>query len=74
MSEMVERVAKAIRLRDTTDEFAMARAAISAMRDPTPVMSSAGEIATFKHMAREADWSLKATVDGWQAMIDEALR
>lgn len=34
-SEMIERVAKAIRLRDTTDEYAMARAAIKAMREPT---------------------------------------
>lgn len=34
-NEMIERVAKAIRLRDTTDEFAMARAAIKAMRKPT---------------------------------------
>ena len=32
---MIERVAKAIRLRDTTDEYAMARVAIKAMREPT---------------------------------------
>lgn len=37
-AEMIERVAKAIRLRDTTDEYAMARAAIKAMREPTEHM------------------------------------
>lgn len=39
-NEMIERVAKAIALRDTTDEFAMARAAIEAMREPTEDMIS----------------------------------
>ena len=59
MSEMIERVAKAIRLRDTTDEFAMARAAIEAMLEPTEDMVSAGEgfnfaIVTWEVMIREA--------------------
>jgi hypothetical protein len=39
--EMIERVAKAIALRDTTDEFAMARAAIKAIREPTQAMMNA---------------------------------
>lgn len=32
-STVIEKVAKAIRLRDTTDEFAMAKAAIQAIAD-----------------------------------------
>lgn len=39
---MIERVAKAIRLRDTTDEYAMAREAIKAMREPTENMIDEG--------------------------------
>ena len=41
-NEMIERVAKAINLRDTTDEYAMARAAIKAMREPTENMKLVG--------------------------------
>lgn len=36
--EMIKRVAKAIAKRDTTDEFAMARAAIEEMLEPTEAM------------------------------------
>ena len=45
-NEMIERVAKAIRLRDTTDEYAMAREAIKAMREPTEKMMEAFDIAS----------------------------
>lgn len=36
--EMIDRVAKALVLRDTTDEYSLARAAINAMREPTEKM------------------------------------
>ena len=70
MSTMVERVAQALQqemgaapLDETAASFALARAAIAAMREPTEEMLNAG------HEARA-----KATVNGiWHAMIDAAL-
>jgi hypothetical protein len=59
--EMIDRVAKAIRLRDTTDEFAMARAAIAAMREPTEKMIDTGNTVT--------DWADGAD-EAWRLMID----
>lgn len=59
--DMVERVAKAIRLRDTTDEYAMARAAIEAMLEPTDGM----------HVAMCACYSSPATI--WMTGIRSAL-
>lgn len=51
-----------------------ARAAIEAMRDPTPEMIEAGRFAHAE--ARDAGWQLtglRMTEAGYQAMIDEAL-
>ena len=67
MNEMINRVAKAIALRDTTDEFAMARAAIEAMREPTDKMLSAAD---YSGSLEEGSSALGC----WQAMIDEALK
>ena len=69
MSSIVKRVAQALQQEmgtapfDETAAFALARAAIAAMREPTEEMLNAG------HEARA-----KATVNGiWHAMIDAAL-
>lgn len=73
MSEMIERVAKAIELRDTTDSLAMARAAIAAMREPTDKMMIAAETVEPQlecFLAKEQSPSYIV----WQAMIDEALK
>jgi len=85
MSEMVERVAKAIF--DATDpisgdQIAAARAAIAAMRQPTMEMVEKGNDAARDHMEMDGDESsgyypvagpglAVATIN---AMIDEALR
>ena len=68
MSSMIERVAQALqqemgtaRFDETAASFALARAAIAAMREPTEEMMDA--------WAR-APGAIKA---GWQAMIDAAL-
>ena len=67
MSTMVKRVAQALQQAmgtaafDETPSFALARAAIAAMREPTEEMMDA--------WAR-APGAIKA---GWQAMIDAAL-
>ncbi len=80
MSEMIERAARAIATslevspeswRDHVDE---ARAVIQAMREPTEAMIRAGEGEIFEHRANADDWALQATKEGWEAMIDEALR
>lgn len=58
--EMIEKVAIAIRLRDTNDEFAMSRAAIEAMREPTEAILKVG---VDRNMA-----------DGyWRLMIDAVI-
>lgn len=70
---MIEKVAKAIRLRDTTDEFAMARAAIEAMREPTKEMIEAGEREFFEHFPEAREWTLVGTKDAYEEMILAAL-
>ena len=65
MSEMVERVAKAIRewTQDDIEEAReAARAAIQAMREPTDAMCEA------------ADWTQQSEVNQYQRAIDEALK
>lgn len=69
MSEMVERVAKAIReahvgrpMYELVNTEDLARAAIEAMREPTPDMVSEGD-----------DYRAFSSRTTWQAMIDEAL-
>lgn len=73
--EMIERVAKAIRERDTTDEFAMARAAIKAMREPTQKMEIAGCEANPTEWNDPTDEIFIADVTKkvYQAMIDAVL-
>lgn len=81
MSEMVERVARAIAEEINGGKFddarwynddqrdvhrRRARAAIEAMREPTEAMLTAGDSA----MIRKDD----AAADAWQAMVDEALK
>jgi hypothetical protein len=72
MSEMVERVAKAICRAQTQGEevwqafLPEARAAIGAMRDPTPAMKAAGA-----KRIPEAGYDLAH--DAWCTMIDAAL-
>jgi hypothetical protein len=72
MSEMVERVAKAIaseRVRRSNlsspsaeiEEVAFARAAIAAMREPTPEMIN-------------SVWASSGDILAWKAFIDEALK
>ena len=76
MSEMVERVARAICLTQTQDErgwlafLTEAQAAIAAMREPTAEMQVFGVEALIGH--REPVEECSAPV--WRAMIDEALR
>ncbi len=77
MSEMIERVAKAIYDRTLEDDqladyglpmadaITCAKAAIEAMREPTQDMLNAG-----KAIMTDYDDSLEC----WQAMIDEALK
>lgn len=85
MSEMVERVAEAIRLRAIERGHPvhpamvrhMAAAAIEAMREPTIKMISAAQYAV---EAREARFvkpdpiKLMTCKMAWQTMIDEALK
>lgn len=71
MSEMVERVAKAImaRFNDPLPFHAeeLARAAIEAMREPTNAMERAGD-----EYGRFTNGPSACVV--WEAMIDEALK
>ncbi len=63
MSDMIERVAKAICGPEDPCRLDLARAAIEAMREPTDAMCGA--------------WDVGDTPEAkpcWQAMIDEALR
>lgn len=69
MNDMIERVAKAIALRDTTDEFAMTRAAIEAMREPTEEMIKVGFSMTATAQSGTIDIE-----EVWQAMLDAALK
>lgn len=77
MSEMVERVARAIaetRAYGVGWEERLARAAIAAMREPTEAMQVAEGIDTLGCKARLGeyldDWDAAGV---WQAMIDAAL-
>jgi DNA polymerase/3'-5' exonuclease PolX len=65
MSEMVERVARAMygEIDFRGEAYKKARAAIEAMREPTEQMSTAGELTPF-------DCHSDVT---WRAMIDAAL-
>lgn len=70
MSEMVERVAKAIEdadIENGCDYIGMARAAIAAMREPTSGMISASAKCNI-----EPEMMLHK--QRWKAMIDEALK
>jgi hypothetical protein len=78
MSEMVERVAKALEMPmvDMSTGMTpqrrlelMARAAIEAMREPTDEMEKAGAFAW------DDDWCTETNaLNMWQAMIDAALK
>lgn len=77
---MVERVARAVMEANGENEclpmqdyLAMARAAITAMREPTRAMLEDGERTTFEWVAEVSDWQLQNIKEGWQAMIDKAL-
>ena len=63
-NKMIERVAKAIELRDTTDSHAMARAAIEAMRKPTKEMIE---------FADSVSSDGRGSEDAWISMIMVAL-
>ena len=70
MSEMIERVAKAIEDADANGfsklpYWACARAAIEAMREPTEAMADAGTTETN---------SEEDAIECWNAMIAEALK
>lgn len=77
MSEMVERVARAIEI-VTPDGISpvselMARAAIEAMREPTEIMKAKGYQAPGALFGLNASiWDAAACC--WRAMIEEALR
>jgi hypothetical protein len=49
-----------------------ARAALQALREPTPEMLDAAEATIFEYAPRSEQWQLDATKRGWQAMIDKA--
>lgn len=72
MSEMVERVARAIRdgmpLEPTWEDWQeQAREAIAAMREPTEAMNLAGWLSPMSPPMSPPKWC-------WQAMIDAALK
>ena len=80
MSEMVERVARAIHdamdITDSLDATAAetyARAAIEAMREPTEdMLVDAGVMEGFNGYVDEGDED-RPHIEWWQAMIDKAL-
>lgn len=77
MTEMVERVARAIAGEDYTgfwgDWIDEARAAIEAMREPTPAACVAGGSAYTVASGGSPDGGLDALVPAYRAMIDAAL-
>ena len=78
MSEMVERVAKTLQsdpLFPISDFIVekLSRAAIAAMRKPTPEMRIAGGIA-WSNALPAAETYVDSADAGWQAMIDAALK
>ena len=69
---LIDRIAKAIELRDTTDAHAMARAALTEMMLPTEEMVERGNSVRGNH---DATWSEgNDTRSIFRAMIHEALR
>jgi hypothetical protein len=74
MSEMVERVARAIAYSETADPeiwsafVEVARAAIEAMREPTEQMADIGDTATGYPIYAVSGYTV------WRSMIDEALK
>ena len=79
MSEMVDRVARAIKTRfdDRADgvmimDFArdLAEVAIAAMREPTLAMFEAGDFQTPSFSEGDPERATRV----WRAMVDEALR
>jgi hypothetical protein len=56
------------------DNEDLAIAALKAIREPTDAMVRAGECEVFEHRANADEWALQAIKEGWQAMIDEALK
>lgn len=79
MSEMIERVAKAIEEADANGfsklpYWECAKVAIEAMREPTSEMIKEGESEFFEFRPSPQDWTLASTKNCWQAMIDEALK
>ena len=82
MSEMIERVARTLQAHD--DAFAEgeptdpcflieARAVLDAMRDPTEAMVDAAN-AKDRHIRKTCNGVRAGWDDGWQAMIDAALK
>lgn len=49
------------------------RALLTALREPSEEIIAAGECCLFEHMPEARDWTLRATKDAWQAMIDSYL-
>ena len=83
MSEMVERVAEAIRNTNASTTgllysdllTAMARAAISAMREPTYAMADKSVHAGWSGVIEgDIELELDSGIGLYQAMIDEALK
>jgi hypothetical protein len=74
MSEMVERVALALRKHDVSGTVSrvLARAAIEAMRDPTKAMAHAGSQTNYGYGSC-APGRAPTTRDVWADMIDAAL-
>lgn len=75
MSEMIDRVARALKDQAGEDHAlpswaVMARAAIEAMREPTPNMISAGANAC----RFQSDWPETAVANAWPDMIEAALK
>lgn len=71
MSELVERVARAIAACNTMGGEEVARAAIAAMREPTEVMKCAGVSRGGGHHSDDGPGGTGAI---WSAMIDAALK
>lgn len=64
MNEMFQKLVKAVQLRDTTDECAIVRVVLEAMREPTEEMCKAPNTIIQAYGAKLI----------WQRMIDEILK
>lgn len=79
--EMIDRVAKAIWTGDWDDMHDevratvrhLARAAITAMREPTKAMREAGYASPLVNLENLGDWKQEQVTVDWRAMIDAAL-